>query len=214
MTRARQVSLARFQWAERDKSRWPDSNGRSKTSLARPIPMGGSPSQDTLESSERDLSRSTHSILLLTLFSGLQFQKVSKRKHRVLVGGEMDEKVEEEIPADCIPQNFKAWVQGAIEKYNQKSSIEGVAVKTSEATWVNVEGDVYNYNINVGDVRKLDNVLEPKDYTLAVADIPYGFNAPGSEFDELPFSEQDVVKGIAISWEALSSCFSLSLIHI
>ena len=34
--------------------------------------------------------------------------------------------------------------------------------------------------------------MAKQNYTLAVADIPYGFNAPGSEFDEIPFSEQDV----------------------
>ena len=85
------------------------------------------------------------------------------------------------------------WVQSAIEKYNRRSNINLVAVKTSESIWRNADGDVFNYSVNVGDVRKLDNVLEPKCYTLAVADILYGFNAPGSEFDDIPFSEQDVI---------------------
>lgn len=85
------------------------------------------------------------------------------------------------------------WVQSAIEKYNRRTHINAVAVKTSESVWTNADGDVFNYTVNVGDVRNLDSVLQPKSYTLAVADIPYGFNAPGSEFDEIAFSEQDVL---------------------
>ena len=79
------------------------------------------------------------------------------------------------------------WVQSAIEKYNRRTHINAVAVKTSESVWTNADGDVFNYTVNVGDVRNLDSVLQPKSYTLAVADIPYGFNAPGSKFDEIPF---------------------------
>ncbi len=52
--------------------------------------------------------------------------------------------------------------------------------------------DHYNYNINTGDVRQLDNILEKKMYILVVVNIPYGFNATGLEFDDVPFSEQDV----------------------
>lgn len=110
-----------------------------------------------------------------------------------MVGGEYDEGTEEEIPAADIPIVFKNFVWNAIEKYNRRSNINSIAVKTSAHTWTNADGDVYNYTINVGDVRDLTCVLEQQNYTLAVADIPYGFNAPGSEFDEVPFTEHDVL---------------------
>src|SRR5450759_3940992 len=122
-----------------------------------------------------------------------QIQKFSKRKRRVMVG-DMDEGAEEELPTEDIPQNFKTFVSDAIEKYNRKSNINSVQIRTSEHTWTNADGDVLNYSINVGDVRQLDQILEKQKYTLAVADIPYGFNASGSEYDEVPFTEQDVIK--------------------
>jgi len=122
----------------------------------------------------------------------MQFQKVSKRKRRVLVG-DNEECAKEEVPTEDIPQKFKTFVQDAIDKYNRKSNINSVPIRTLEHTWKNVDGDVFNYSINVRDVRQLDNILEKQNYTLAVADIPYGFNAPGSEYDETPFMEQDVI---------------------
>lgn len=111
----------------------------------------------------------------------------------MMVGNDVDEVGEEEIPAADIPPIFKHFVQMAIEKFNRKSNINSVAIRTSAHTWTNADGDIYNYTVNVGDVRDLVSILEKQSYTLAVADIPYGFNAKGSEFDEVPFSEQDVV---------------------
>ena len=109
-----------------------------------------------------------------------------------MVGTNYDEVVEEEIPAQDIPPVFKNFVATAIEKYNRKSNMNVVAIRTSAHVWTNADGEIFNYTMNVGDVRQLDNILEKQNYTLAVADIPYGFNAPGSEFDKVPFSEQDV----------------------
>src|SRR5450759_3214017 len=118
---------------------------------------------------------------------------MSKRKRRVMIGNDYEDVAEEELQSDIIPPNFKSFGQDAIEKYNKKSHINSVEVRTSSHTWKNANGDVYNYTINVGDVRQVDSVLEKQKYTLAVADIPYGFNAPGSEYDEIPFNEQDIL---------------------
>jgi hypothetical protein len=40
-------------------------------------------------------------------------------------------------------------------------------------------------------VRHLDKVLDKQNYTLAIADIPYGFSARGSENDDVPFDCAD-----------------------
>src|SRR5450759_5207555 len=125
-------------------------------------------------------------MLLISLVP--QFQKVSKRKRRVLVG-DTEECAEEVIPTEDIPQKFKMFVQDAIEKYNRKSNINSIPIRTSEHTWKNTNGDVFDYSINAGDVRQLDNILEKQNYTLAVGEIPYGLKAPGSEYDEIPFRE-------------------------
>lgn len=69
-------------------------------------------------------------------------------------------------------------------------------IRTAQHTWANVDGDIFNYSLNVGDVRMMDRFLEKQRYSLAVADIPYGFNFPGSEFDEVPFSQEDIVEMI------------------
>jgi hypothetical protein len=110
-----------------------------------------------------------------------------------MVGNEFDEVAEEEIPAANIPSSFKYFVQGAIDKYNRKANISSVDIQTSDHVWTNADGDAFNYTVAVGDVRMLDEILKPQEYTLAVADIPYGFNAPGSEFDDTPFEEQDIL---------------------
>lgn len=109
-----------------------------------------------------------------------------------MVGSEIHEVAEEELPSAEIPQNFKSFVQDAIDKHNRKSNIDSVAVRTFTHNWRDADGDVMDFTVNVGDVRVLQSVLEKKNYTLAVADVPYGFNAAGSEFDEVPFLEQDV----------------------
>src|SRR5450759_732707 len=130
---------------------------------------------------------------MTSLRSDVQFAKMSKRKRRVMIGNDYEDVVEEALPSDIIPPNFKIFVQDAIEKYNKKSHINSVEVRTSAHTWKNADGDVYNYTINVGDIRQVDSVLEKQKYTLAVADIPYGFNAPGSEYDKIAFNEQDIL---------------------
>ena len=123
--------------------------------------------------------------------------KTSKRKRKVMVGNEYEEVAQEEIPAEDIPPRFKAFVQDAIESYNRRSNMNSVKIVTSAHSWKNADGDEYSYSVNVGDVRQLDKILKPQLYTLAVADIPYGFNAPGSEFDEVPFFEKDVMDMVA-----------------
>ena len=110
-----------------------------------------------------------------------------------MVGNEVDEVAEEEVPSAIIPPNFKFFVQGAIDKYNRRMNISSVEIQTSERRWTNADGDVFDYTVGVGDVRMLRDILSPQHYSLAVVDIPYGFNAPGSEFNNVPFLEQDIV---------------------
>jgi hypothetical protein len=122
----------------------------------------------------------------------LQFKACSKRKRKPKVGNDIDEVAEEEIPAADIPPSFKNFVMGAIEKYNRLQSISSVEVASEEHSWKNADGEQFSYFLHTGDVRMLDGFLLPRSYTLAVADIPYGFNAPGAEYDD-QFMEQDIL---------------------
>lgn len=97
------------------------------------------------------------------------------------------------MPSIDIPPTFKAYVQEAIDKYNRRQNIDSVPVSSTAHTWKNADGDLFHYNVSVGDVRVLDSVLEKKRYTLAFADVPYGFNVPGSELDDVPFTKEDLL---------------------
>ena len=46
--------------------------------------------------------------------------------------------------------------------------------------------DLY-YNVYCGDVADMNLSLPRKDYTLLIADIPYGFRMAGSSYDDEPF---------------------------
>ena len=49
------------------------------------------------------------------------------------------------------------------------------------------------YNVYCGDVAEMVQMLS-KEYTLLVADIPYGFRMAGSSYDEEPFRFKQLEK--------------------
>ena len=104
--------------------------------------------------------------------------------------------MEEELPSGDIPPRFKVFVQEAIDKYNRRQNLASVSIETRLLKWSNADGDDFNYSLNVGDVRLMDQFVQKQKYTLAIADVPYGFNLSGSEFDDVPFSKTDLVEMI------------------
>ena len=52
------------------------------------------------------------------------------------------------------------------------------------------------YNVYNSDVADMLEVLPKKDYTLVIADIPYGFRMAGSSYDETPFLYKQLDKMI------------------
>jgi 23S rRNA G2445 N2-methylase RlmL len=50
------------------------------------------------------------------------------------------------------------------------------------------------YNVFCGDVAELSSKLPKKEYTLLVADIPYGFRMAGSSYDDEPFRFKQLEK--------------------
>ena len=50
------------------------------------------------------------------------------------------------------------------------------------------------YNMYCGDVVDMIPVVPKKEYTLLVADIPYGFRMAGSSYDEEPFRFKQLEK--------------------
>lgn len=127
------------------------------------------------------------------MFGFGQLKSFSKKKKKPILGNEIDQVGTEEMTSEVIPSGFKNMVQEAILNYNRRTGIEGVEVESSEHQWKNADGNFIKYTLHCGDVRALDKFMEKKCYTLGIADIPYGFNALGSESDEQPFSEEDVV---------------------
>jgi DNA modification methylase len=50
------------------------------------------------------------------------------------------------------------------------------------------------YNVFCGDVTELSSKLPKKEYSLLVADIPYGFRMAGSSYDDEPFRFKQLEK--------------------
>ena len=50
------------------------------------------------------------------------------------------------------------------------------------------------YNVFCGDVAELSSKLPKKEYSLLVADIPYGFRMAGSSYDDEPFRFKQLEK--------------------
>ena len=50
------------------------------------------------------------------------------------------------------------------------------------------------YNVYCGDVAEMITLVPKKEYTLLVADIPYGFCMVGSSYDEEPFQFKQLEK--------------------
>jgi len=99
----------------------------------------------------------------------LQFKAFGKRKRRNTWGDNND--VEEELPSGDIPSRFKVFVQEAIDKYNRRQNLASIPIETRLLKWSNADGDDFNYSLNVGDVRLMDQFVQKQKYTLAVADV-------------------------------------------
>ena len=50
------------------------------------------------------------------------------------------------------------------------------------------------YNVYCGDVAEMLQKLPKKEYTLLIADIPYGFRMAGSSYDDEPFRFKQLEK--------------------
>ena len=50
------------------------------------------------------------------------------------------------------------------------------------------------YNVFCGDVADMISKLPKKDYSLLIADIPYGFQMAGSSYDDEPFRFKQLEK--------------------
>ena len=50
------------------------------------------------------------------------------------------------------------------------------------------------YNVYCGDVAEMITLVPKKEYTLLVADIPYGFRMAGSSYDDEPFRFKQLEK--------------------
>ena len=87
----------------------------------------------------------------------LQFKTFGKRKRRNTWGDNDD--VEEELPSGDIPPRFKVFVQEAIDKYNRRQNLTSVPIETHLLKWLNADGDDFNYSLNVGDVRLMDQFV-------------------------------------------------------
>ena len=53
--------------------------------------------------------------------------------------------------------------------------------------------DLY-YNVFCGDVANMSSKLPKKDYSLLIADIPYGFRMAGSSYNDEPFRFKQLEK--------------------
>ena len=53
--------------------------------------------------------------------------------------------------------------------------------------------DLY-YNVTYGDVIEMIQKVPKKEYTLLIADIPYGFRMAGSTYDDEPFRFKQLEK--------------------
>ena len=53
-----------------------------------------------------------------------------------------------------------------------------------------------SYSVLCGDVKDMSTILPKKDYSLLIADIPYGFRLAGSINDEEPFKYSQLEKMI------------------
>jgi hypothetical protein len=103
------------------------------------------------------------------------------------------EKAEEVIPYCDIPPAFISFVQLAQRNYQRRSTLAGALAGRSKHNWINCRGETLSYHVAVGEVRQMDLALQQQNLTLAIADLPYGFNVEGSENDNAPFHFQDVV---------------------
>ena len=50
------------------------------------------------------------------------------------------------------------------------------------------------YNVYCGDVVEMITMVPKKEYTLLVADIPYGYRIAGSSYDDEPFRFKQLEK--------------------
>lgn len=126
-------------------------------------------------------------------FSVLQLKSCVKGKNKKK-DADSEEEDEMDIVGANIPETFLAFVKKAVEERKVRLEIEkgaAVYVETGLNNYTTAGGFVVKWGVKIGDVRGLHLLIPTKDYTLAVADIPYGYKFNGAENDEEPFSEED-----------------------
>lgn len=67
-------------------------------------------------------------------------------------------------------------------------------IESSDHQKSNASGASFSCSLHVGDIWEIDKFVKPRNFTLAVGDIPYGLNAPGSEFDNKSFNEKNILE--------------------
>ena len=104
------------------------------------------------------------------------------------------ERAEEVIPYSDIPPAFINFVALAQKSYQRRMALASARAERSEDTWISRSGDELSYELVVGDVRQEEAAFSAQNFTLAIADIPYGFNVDGSENDDVRFELQDILE--------------------
>ena len=66
--------------------------------------------------------------------------------------------------------------------------------------------DLY-YNVYCGDVADMNLTLPRKDYTLLIAEIPYGFRMSGSSYDDKPFRFKQLERMVKHFAEMMTTSF-------
>ena len=76
-------------------------------------------------------------------------------------------------------------------EYLRRQADDGTFKKFSQKK--DITRELY-YNVYCGDVAEMIQKLPKKEYTLLIADIPYGFRMAGSSYDDEPFRFKQLEK--------------------
>ena len=96
-----------------------------------------------------------------------------------------------------FPTSFLAHLERARKEKDRrlvkayKDEDDGTLKKFSHKK--NITKDLF-YNVFCGDVAEMSSKLPKKDYSLLIADIPYGFRMAGSSYDNEPFQFKQLEK--------------------
>ncbi|KAJ7514498.1 hypothetical protein O6H91_23G046600 [Diphasiastrum complanatum] len=107
---------------------------------------------------------------------------------------------------DC-PPNFLSHIQRAKEermRIQLKDSLPPMSKDYKIFTWLLDPMWTFTYRVVCSNVSKLIEEVPKHEYTLAIADIPYGFRMPGSINDLKPFSYPQIMK-LVIDFAALTT---------